>query len=148
LAGSVHGAEIGFECSFWPMLLFLEPRDHGLMHTKPTALAPYLGAPSVNRIRRWAGRHAFPAAMMASGVATLLFELSDGIGWALLVFGACFFVPVIRSAVGPQAGTKLSRSRRSIVGYLSADRKVRITKCTRGPMDMTAPVRQARCRGH
>jgi hypothetical protein len=36
--------------------------------------------------------------MVGGGVITLLFELSDGIGWALLVFGAWFLVPVIGSA--------------------------------------------------
>jgi hypothetical protein len=62
--------------------------------------------------------------MVGGGVITLLFELSDGIGWALLVFGACFLVPAIVSAIGLQSRIQLNRPMRSIVSDLGTERKV------------------------
>jgi hypothetical protein len=96
------GLSTGTECSFRPMLLLLDSRDPGLMHETRTTPTRYPAAPSTSRVPRWAGaRLVIPAAMGGGGVITLLFELSDGIGWALLVLGAWFLVPVIGSAVGP-----------------------------------------------
>jgi hypothetical protein len=79
--------------------------------------------------------------MVGGGVITLLFELSDGIGWALLVFGAWFLVPVIGSAVRPSSTAPGDRSSVTLAPSGSAKR-------ARLSMDMTTPTRQAGCHGN
>jgi hypothetical protein len=77
--------------------------------------------------------------MAGGGVITLLFELSYGIGWALLVFGAWFLMPVIGSAVGPRG---------LVPSSTAPGEQARSAKRARVPMDMTTPTRQAGCHGN
>lgn len=68
------------------MVLAFDLSDGQAMTRQQTTRAHPCGDHVRRIVLRWAGRYACPTAVLSAGI--LLTELSSGVGWALIVFGA------------------------------------------------------------
>jgi hypothetical protein len=68
------------------MVLTVNLSDGQAMRRQLTTRAQPCGGRVRSPVLRWAGRYALPTAVFSAG--TLMTELSSGVGWALIVFGA------------------------------------------------------------